>query len=303
MRRVKRKSSIRIYVSLAIILGLSFGFYLYRSYQKQLLENRKKAWLGLVDELRGRIAGFDGQASVMIKDLKMGWEVSFEKDRLHAAASLIKIPIMAACFKAAQNQRLRLGDAIELKGLHKVNGSGLLKEVPCGTYFSVQKLIELMITESDNTATNILIGLLGFDHINEFLKDTGLRHSNLSRKMMDFKSRARGIENYTTASDMALILEKIYRGMLVNKDVSAKCLLVLKSQTINDRIPGKLPDEIVVAHKTGLENNACHDAGIVFTPKGDYLICVLTRPFKSNKSAKKFISNVSLDVYNYYHNF
>jgi beta-lactamase class A len=297
------RKKIKIYIALVIVCSIFFGSYLYLEYQKELLEKRKRAWTLLRDSLRSEIISFDGQPSVVIKDLKTGWELYYEKNKLYPAASLAKIPIMGAVFKAAEEGAVRLGDAVELKGSYKVNGSGYLKDMPNGMYFSLGKLIEIMIAESDNTAANILINMLGFDYINQFFKEAGMVNSSLNRKMMDFKSRSRGIENYTTSQDMAIILERIYRGQLLNKKVSLQCLGVLKLQRINDRIPGKLPDEAVVAHKTGLENNVCHDVGIVFTPKGDYLICVLTGYPRSNKAAKRFIADVSYDVYNYLQSF
>lgn len=294
---------IKLFVSFFLLGIILFSGYLYLERQRVVLENRKKAWFSLVESVKQQIGDFDGQASVVIKDLKMDWEVSYDKDKLFAAASLAKVPIMGACFKAAEEGRIRLGDAVELKGAYKVNGSGFLKEVPNGTYFSVENLIELMIAESDNTAANILINMLGFDYINECFKETGLSNTNLYRKMMDFNLRRRGVENYTTAQDMALILEKIYRGTFLNKTISRQCREILLRQKINDRIPAKLPSDTTVAHKTGLENNVCHDVGVVFTKKGDYLVCVLTGHAKSNKIAKRFIAALSLEAFNYYQRF
>ena len=73
-------------------------------------------------------------------------------------------------------------------------------------------------------------------------------------------------------------------------------------QKINDRIPRKLPkDGTFIAHKTGLERHVCHDVGIVYTDKGNFLICVLARhQDRFAKSAKKFISDIAYLAYNYY---
>jgi len=119
---------------------------------------------------------------------------------------------------------------------------------------------------------------------------------------MDFSQRKKGVENYTNPADIAYILEKIYRGELVNKKLSKLALSFLKKQKVNDRLPRYLPDGVIVAHKTGLERGVVHDAGIVFTPKGDYLICVLVKGTKSYSRAKKFIAQFSLLTYNLYNN-
>ena len=127
-----------------------------------------------------------------------------------------------------------------------------------------------------------------------------MANTNLSRKMMDFSERRAGIENCTTADDIAYILDKIYHQELINNDISKKCLGLLKLQKIKDRIPAKLPPDTVVAHKTGLERGICHDAGIVFTDKGNFLICVLTRhKNKTSRLAKKFIAQISFLTYKY----
>jgi len=158
-----------------------------------------------------------------------------------------------------------------------------------------------MIIASDNTAANILTNKLGIAYLNNYFISLGLANTNLSRKIADFGTRDRGIENYTTAEDMAYILERVYNRSLLNKDISEKCLKLLKLQRMNDRIPKYLPAEITVAHKTGLERSVCHDAGIIFTCKGNFLIVVLTRHANSNSvPSKEFIAKVASYTYNYF---
>jgi beta-lactamase class A len=76
---------------------------------------------------------------------------------------------------------------------------------------------------------------------------------------------------------------------------------MLKLTRLNDRIPKYLPVDLTIAHKTGLENSVCHDAGIVFTNKGNFIIVVLTRHANSNSALpKEFIAKVSLHAYSYF---
>lgn len=268
-----------------------------------LAEKRKAAWGEFKVQLVSEINKFKGDAGIVIKDLESGWEFSWDKERLFPSASLVKIPIMAASFLASEQGKVSLAREITLKSSDKLTGSGILKSMPAGTTFSVERLIGLMIYDSDNTATNILTNLLGIDYLNSAFKEFGLKNTGLCRKVADYKMRSKGIENYTNAEDMALLLEKIYRRQLVNRNVSDECISVLKLTRLNDRIPRYLPVDITVAHKTGLERNVCHDAGIVFTSKGDFIICVLTRYKKSSsKQAKKFISRVALLTFNFYEN-
>jgi beta-lactamase class A len=274
-------------------------------HEKQLtMAKRRAAWAHLKQSLRSQLSSYKVEVGMVIKDLDMNWQIDCNKDAPLPSASLVKIPIMLAYEYAAKDGRISLSDKVELKNYNKAEGSGVLKTFQAGSVFSVEALIYLMITQSDNTAANMLIDLLGADTLNRYFAKMGLKRTNLSRRMMDFKARKNGVENYTTASDMAYLLEKVYRGKLISVPVSKKCLRLLASQKINDRIPKKLPQNTVVAHKTGLENGICHDVGIVYTNKGNFLVCVLTRhQYKHARYTKRLIQDISLATYNYYGSF
>ena len=257
-------------------------------------------WAQLEKDILRMLRDFQGELGFVIKDLRSGHSIVHGPDKRFPSASMVKVPIMAACYKAAAEGRISLTDVVILKRTDQVRGSGTLRTTPPGTSVTVEKLIELMITDSDNTAANMLIDLLGFDYIGVAFKGFGLDQTNLSRKMMDFRSRARGIENYTTPREMAVILEKMYRGTCVSPEASERCLACLKAQKVNDRIPRYLPRTVPVAHKTGLENKVCHDAGIVFTDKGDVLICILTDGDTGATIAKRMIARISALVYKIY---
>jgi len=247
-----------------------------------------------------RVKTFRGEIGLVIKDLETGWTFQVNPDLLFPAASMVKVPIMAACLKAAQEGQLSLGDNMKLKRSDKAAGSGVLRTRATGSAYTIEQLVELMITYSDNTAANMLIDLLGFDYLNRTFREMGLQQTNLSRKMMDFRSRDKGIENYTSAREMADILERMYRRGCVCSSVSEKSLEFLKSQKVNDRIPRLLPKYTVVAHKTGLERMVCHDAGIVFTDTGDFLISMFTKTTSGPRTAKRFIASVSSLAYAVY---
>lgn len=283
------------------VLSLDFFFLLPRlREQRALLEKKRAGWALLEYRLSKQARDYPGKSAVIVKDLKTNWTIAVNKEELFPAASLVKIPIMAAVFKAAESGRINLEDRLKLKASDKVAGSGKLKNMAPGREFSIEELLERMIISSDNTATNMLIELLGFNYLNSSFKGFGLKNTRLCRKMMEFQDRKNGVENYTTAEDISSLLEKIYRGKLCNSFVSRQCLALLKRQKARDRIPARLPADVVVAHKTGLERKVCHDAGIVYARQGDFLLCVLTSGVSDSRISKKFISNIAFMVYNYY---
>jgi beta-lactamase class A len=303
---MRRKIILLILFSVVLSVGALFSYKIYRKYQTDrkeqiLLERRKVAWAHLERILQNKVRNFKGTVGLVIEDLDNEWEISFNKDTLIPSASLVKVPIMLACFYAAEDGKINLNDEVRIKSSEIVSGSKEMGNKVSGSAFTVEELFRPMITESDNTAANALIDLLGFDASNEYFKKMGLKNTNIARKMLDFEKRKEGEENYTTAQDMAYLLEGLYHESILNKDASRKCMELLGEQKINDRIPRKLPKGTFVAHKTGLEKYVCHDAGIVFTNKGNFLICILTKHNDNfSKSTKKFISDVTLLTYNYY---
>lgn len=273
----------------------------YTPKNKEEIARRTDAWKRLKGQLAGEMKGFNGTVGLVVKDLDMNWEINSNKNVVIPSASLAKIPIMLAYYDSDRERKIDLNTKIELKNSQKTPGSGILKNAVAGQVFSLEDYMIIMVTESDNTASNILIDFMGFDELNTRFKKLGLTYTNLSRKMMDFKQRKKGVENYTTTAEMAYLLEQIYRGKAVSPEVSKKCLGILVNQKVNDRIPKELPKGTVTAHKTGLEDGLCHDVGIVYTPKGTFLICVLTKHnYKYAQTSKKMIARMSLLTYQYF---
>jgi beta-lactamase class A len=291
---IKRTALIIVVLGLIAIAVVSAN--IARDYKAE-----KIRWNTIRDKIVSQTKGFKGQAYIVIKDYNRNWHISIDSDIKVPAASVIKLPIMAAVFNAEKARKLSFADKVILKQSDKAGGSGTLKNQSPGKEYTVKQILELMMTISDNTATNILINIMGFDYLNNEFRKIGLKNTNISRLMMDMASRDRGIENYTTADDIAVVIDKIYRNTLVSPGVSSECIDIMKNQKTRNRIPAKLPKGTIVAHKTGLEKGVCHDAGIVFTENGDFLICVLTMHEYSNSyKSRELISNIAYIVYEYY---
>lgn len=255
---------------------------------------------GLSNELKQRIAKFHGNVGIFFKDLKTGNEVTINEEALFPSASLVKLPIMVAVFDAEKEGKLELTKKLKLKNQYKSPGGGYLYQTREGRSFTILNLVERMVTQSDNTATNMIVAELGFEYLNKKFEEFGLKNTNMRRGVLDLKSRKEGIENYTTANDMAFLLEKIFNGDMISQQASQEMLEILKKQRVNDRIPRYLPKEVPIAHKTGTLKDTFSDVGIVFAPEGAFLLCVLTDDVTNRKYAKRFISKIAKTTYEYH---
>ncbi|MBU2103093.1 MAG: serine hydrolase [Candidatus Omnitrophota bacterium] len=258
-------------------------------------------YLTLKRQVRRELGRARCQAAFVIQDLQYSrLKISSREHERFPAASLIKVPILAVAFKAVSENKIKLSQSVVIERGDITGGSGILKSKKPPITLTFEELLEIMIAHSDNTATNKVITILGYKYINRSFRALGLGHTTIERKMMDFSRRKNGVENYTCAADIVLLFKRIYDKKFINTDFSVLALEFLKKQKVNDRIPLYLPGSLDIAHKTGLERGVVHDAGIVFTSNGDYLICVMTRRVRDSTYAKKFIAKLALLTYNLY---
>lgn len=239
------------------------------------------------------------KCAFMIKNFKTGKYVSYNENAMVPAASLIKIPIMAEILRRVKAGQLSLKQRISVKEADKVPFS-ILSMLETGNNYSINDLLTLMIVQSDNTAANILIDIVGISAINELLNHLNLESTILRRKMMDFDARKAGKENFTNARDTARLLELLYRGEVVDETTSAYIIEIMKKQLDHCMMRLYIPDETVIAHKTGELDRLSHEAGIVYHEYGDYIFVVLIWDAASNNLARQSIGQISKTVYDYF---
>ncbi len=158
-----------------------------------------------------------------------------------------------------------------------------------------------MIIISDNTATNVLIDLLGYEEINKMAELLNCKNTVLQRKMMDFEAVKLGKENLTTALDMALIMEAIYNKTILSEKSCNMMIDILKRQRHRDKLPRYIVDDVALANKTGELDGINHDIGIFYLRNLDYLIGgYLPLMEKMIYQGKKTIGRISETVYKYF---
>ena len=243
----------------------------------------------------------DGVMGVAIKDLTTGEEILINDQLTFPTGSSIKIPILIELHKQAAEGKYKLTDQRWVERQDKVGGSGVIVNFGDHTsQLSLSDLATLMIVLSDNTATNMLIDQVGMANVNRTLDDLGLKQIRLRRKMIDQAASARGDENTATPREAMALMEKLYRGQVVNRQLSDEALKILKIRK-SSPIPRLLPDIVEIANKPGnIEGVAC-DWAVVYVPNRPYAIAVMTNYNGPNsEAADDAIAKVSKLAYDYF---
>lgn len=233
---------------------------------------------------------------VVVKDMDTD-NILFEKGiyDVFSSASLIKVPILIAVLDYIEQRDGLLYQELTITKGNCVDFSVITEQGQ--TKSTLYELLVWMIITSDNTATNVLIDFVGMDNLNRYFKKIGLTETSVNRKMMDFIRMEKGIDNVTTAKDMATLFTHIYRKTLLSETYSDLAINILSRQRIQDSLKRYFLNDVKMAHKTGSLDTVEHDVGIVFRPSKNYLIGVFVTNHSSNERAKQLIGRISQTVY------
>ena len=223
--------------------------------------------------------------------------VDINASKLYATASIIKIPVLIDLFKAVEKDTIKLDDTITLTEYYRTEGSGNLQYKGTNTKWSIDKLAEIMITESDNSATNMLISILGGMHgVNQSIRDWGIKNTEIKNWLPDYKG-----ENHSTAKEIAQMLYNIDNNDKFLSEYSKNKIYNYMGHVHNDRlIQAGLGKGSKFYHKTGDIGTMLGDAGIVITPNNKkYIVVILANRPHNNFAGKEFIVNASKIIYNY----
>lgn len=267
----------------------------------------------LKNKINAELAKNKGIFAMAYKNLASGEEILInEKFNFHAASTM-KTPVLIEAYKQAKAGKFSISDSLIVKNEFKsiVDGSkysldpkddsetGLYSKE--GLKVKIYDLLYLMIIQSSNLATNIIIDLVGAKNANESMREMGARDIQVLRGVEDTKAYRAGMNNTTTAYDQMLIFSKIAGGLAVDKQSSDAMIDILLDQKFNDKIPAKLPKKVKVAHKTGWITGVNHDAGIVILPDGrKYVLVMLSKELENDKAAVKSMAKVSKMIYDYF---
>lgn len=249
--------------------------------------------------------------SVALYDADSGFELHYNADRWYHAASTIKVPILLGVFAAIDR-----GDLLPHSRVHVRNRFlSVVEGVPfrvesgrdansavhnaIGKMMRVDELAYHMITTSSNLATNLLLGVIGPDSVNETLReldvDDGLE---LRRGVEDELAFEHHINNRVTADGLLRVLVMLAEGKAFSPALSRRMMDILHGQEFNQGIPARLPKGARVAHKTGEISTIAHDAGVIYLPKRKpYALVILSEWDPTTSGRSRTIASISHAVY------
>lgn len=247
-------------------------------------------------QLRGQIARLAGHVhgatALEVLDLSTGYRVGYNAGASMPAASTIKVPVMVEVFRQLAEGRFDLPHKMTLLARDKDWGSGELCDASVGSQHTVAELLTKMIDISDNTATNMLIRLVGRSHINTTMADLGLDRTRLHNDVRTAGWSIRS-ELRSSPSDMVRLLSLMARHQLVDEWSSKEMISILEDDQFNTLIPAPLPDDVTIAHKTGSLFDTLNDVGIVYADQSPYVIAVMTTGLSSLPAGRSFIHTLS----------
>lgn len=235
---------------------------------------------------------------ITVVDVKTGARVSVNGASVFPAASIIKIPIMAYLFHASDSKALTMGKRVRVDERYKQPGAGVIQHLK-PNYYSLWNLCRYMISISDNTATYVLARMAGKNNVNSYVSSLGLKNTRLLDETA-LVERPKPNYNRTTPNDIAYLLTRIQRGTGFSRASRADMIKFMRNQKYVFGIPRALPKNFSCANKTGKLTNVLHDAAIVYSPRGSYVLCVFTQGFKNDTDARIVINRVSKMVAQYY---
>lgn len=261
----------------------------------------------LRQRIEARVAALPGaRVGVAFQDLGRPDSLLLDADSSFHAASTMKVPVMIELFRQVDAGRLRLDQELLLVNTFGsiVDGSPYQLSAGddsdsslyalVGRRVSVRDLTRRMIVRSSNLATNALIEIVGAPRAQATARALGASRIQVRRGVEDGKAFEAGLNNTTSARDLAMLLAAIERGTAASRASCDAMRTILEAQEFDDAIPAGLPAGTRVAHKTGNITAVAHDAAIVYpAARAPYVLVVLTRGIPDRRAAHALIAEIS----------
>lgn len=206
-------------------------------------------------------------------------------------ASMIKVFVLAKVMQDSKDGLLSLDELIPITAENIVGGAGSIAGEGVGAKVPIRKAVELMIIESDNTATNILIDKIGLENLNQYIKSNGYNDTVIHHKMMLQTEQS----NLSSVADLGMLFKKIYESKCVDEFHDNLMVSYLLKQQDKECFPSALP-YWNIAHKTGEVSNLYDDGGIFFGSQGDFILVIMNDNIESRGEAIDMMKNIASNI-------
>lgn len=223
-----------------------------------------------------------------------GDRIGHNADRRFVAASTIKIFVMIELFRQIDAGLHSLADRRVLRAEDRARGSGVMLHLHEGMEFTLNDLCYLMMSISDNTATNMLIDLMGMERVNATMRALGMTQSALGRKMGRYDLGPKH-ENYATPNEFANAITGLFGNRAGSPASCAAMLAMLEKQQNDRRIARHLPrtDPPRWGSKAGTLPGITNDVGFVMTDRGPLVVSIFTANQPDRNLAEQQIGDIS----------
>lgn len=233
----------------------------------------------LEQQIAQLVQGFHGDIGVYVKNLRTGKVAMVNADTIFPTASMIKVPIMIGITDKLEKGELTYHQPLIYRDSLLYEGEDILGSFKDGEKIALSKVMMLMLTTSDNTASLWLQSLAGTGaRINELLDSLGLVHTRVnSRTPGREENRKLYGWGQTTPREMATLMEKIYRGEVISQKAGEQMIRLLGRNYNDEQAISQIPPEIFVASKNGCVNRSRSEILLVMAPHGPYIFSVITK--------------------------
>jgi len=239
----------------------------------------------------------DFSLGVFLMELESGEYLDYNGATAFSSASTIKVPILVAFLQDVDAGKIRLDETLTIQEEDYADGSGEMQFQALGTAYTALETAEMMITISDNTATNILVRRLGgADVLNQRFQSWGMSNTVIRSPLADLSGT-----NTTTPKELTELLAKVSQGELLSLRSRDRLMEIMQRTVADALLPaGTADDKAIIAHKTGTLDNMIGDTGIIDTPNGRrYILTVLVERPTADERAEDLIRQVAGTVYDF----
>lgn len=257
--------------------------------------------------LKELVQGFNGEVGIYVKNIKTGKSAGFNSDSIFPTASMVKVPITAGIFNKIEQGELDYKSILTYKDSLLYAGEDLLGSFKNGEKIALSKVLMLMITTSDNTASLWCQSMAGNGStINSLMEKIGLQSTRVnSRTPGRRENQLKYGWGQTTPKEMATLLTLIRNGQLISPAASERIYRNLIRIYFDGEALSEIPPYIQVASKSGAVDDARSEVVLVNAPHGDYVFCITTKNQKdlswnSSNEGWVMIRKLSKTLWNYY---